>query len=49
MPQRFLSYNGFALVTDVALGITVIIAFSNFSDCQLHFITVWPLWPVLTP
>lgn len=31
MPQRFLSYNGFALVTDVALGITVIIAFSNFS------------------
>lgn len=31
MPQRFLSYNGFALVIEVPLGITVIIAFSNFS------------------
>lgn len=49
MPQRFLSSSGFALVIDVPLGITVIIAFSNFSDCQLHFITVWRLWPVLTP
>ena len=48
-PQRIPWRNYFVLVLNVPLGIVLTISFSNLSCCQLHLITVWQLWPVLTP